>query len=137
MQAANPEENIQIRPNDVISVPRADLVYVLGEVKKPGGFIVTDRDNLSVLQALALAEGLGKTSSAANSKILRAVPGSSRTEIPINVKKILNGKESDVALKPDDILFIPNSSAKTFVTKAIEGAIAAGTGVMIYGRNGW
>jgi len=58
MTASKPADNIQILPFDVISVPRAELIYVIGEVKKPGGFALNDKQNISVLQALAFAEGM-------------------------------------------------------------------------------
>src|SRR3989442_5133654 len=73
--ARNPEQNIPIRPNDVISVTRNEIVYVLGAVKKAGGFPMAERDTLSVLQALSLAEGLDRTASPKNAKILRVTAG--------------------------------------------------------------
>ena len=54
----DPEENIQIYPHDVVSVPKAEMVYVIGEVKRAGGFVLGEHQSISVLQALALAEGL-------------------------------------------------------------------------------
>lgn len=90
---------------------------------------------MSLLEALALAEGLDRTAGPKNSKILRMTAGSSsRIEIPIDVKKILNGQESDVPLYPEDILFIPNNAAKTASARAIEALIQVGTGVAIYSR---
>jgi len=67
MTNAHPEENILIQANDVISVPRADIVYVVGEVKKAGGFPLNERENLTVLQAVSLAEGLQPTAAPAAS----------------------------------------------------------------------
>ncbi len=82
MEARNPQENIQIRPNDVISVPKAELVYVVGAVKRAGGFTLSEREQISVLQALSLAEGLEGVASPANAKILRPSDGEkTRTEI--------------------------------------------------------
>ena len=47
-----------MQPNDVVSVPKADLVYVIGEVRKAGGFMLRTREQMTVLQALSLAEGM-------------------------------------------------------------------------------
>ncbi len=124
----NPEQNIRVKPHDVISVPRAEMVYVVGEVKKAGGFPLTERENLSVLQAIALAEGVSPTAAPGRAKILRAsAGGSTRTEIAVDVKKILGGRSNDVALQADDILFIPNHLAKKAAGRALEAALQAAT----------
>jgi polysaccharide biosynthesis/export protein len=133
MEARNPGENILVKPNDVISIPRAELVYVIGSVKRAGGFILSERASVSVLEALSLAEGLDRTASPANAKILRYTAASStRAEIPVDVKKILGGKSGDIPLLPNDILFIPNSTAKSATIRALEAAVQIGTGLAIY-----
>jgi polysaccharide export outer membrane protein len=135
MEARNPQENVLIQPFDVISVPRAELVYVIGQVKKAGGFVLRERETMSVLQALSLAEGLDRVSAPQAAKILRQTPdGGQRTEIAVNVKKILEGKAGDVALQPQDILFIPASAAKAASLRAAEAAIQITTGMIIWRR---
>lgn len=135
MNALNPEENIIIRSNDVISVPRAEMVYVTGEVTKPGGYVLGDRETLSVLQALSLAGGLVRSAAAQNTRILRpATPGATRNEIIVDVKKILAGKSNDVPLQADDILFIPTSTPKRAAIRAMESALQIGTGLAVYRR---
>src|SRR5229473_3033614 len=112
MEAKNPEENIQIFPHDVISVPKAEMVYVIGEVKRSGGFVLGEHQSMSVLQALSLAEGLSATADARHAKILRPsgnAGSSQREEIAVDVKGILTGRTGDVSLRGDDILFIPGS----------------------------
>jgi polysaccharide biosynthesis/export protein len=133
MEARNPEENILIQPHDILSVPRAELVYVVGQVQKPGGFVLNDRENISILQALAMADGLTNTSSAKNARIIRSTAGENRVEIPVDVKSILDGKTSDVALKSDDILFIPNNVAKGVIMNTMQTAISIATSALIYG----
>lgn len=134
MSGKVPQDNIIVEPNDVVSVPRADLVYVVGDVKKAGGFALTTHPTVTLLQALALAEGLGPDDKASQSKILRAVPGGDGTprEIPVDVKKVLAGKAPDMPLYPNDILFIPSSGAKIASRRAIEAAIGVGSGMLIY-----
>jgi len=131
MSASNPGENILIKPNDVISVPKADTIYVIGAVKKPGAYVLGEHRTLSTLQILALAEGVEKTAAAKDAKIMRVVPGSNdRAEIPVDLKTILSGKLPDVALTADDILFIPESRAKAAGYRTLEALVQAGTMVL-------
>jgi polysaccharide export outer membrane protein len=135
MDAVNPAENIEIRPDDVISVPKADLIYAIGAVRKAGGFVLGEHESISALQALALAEGLDRAAAAQNARILRATSGSAnRAEIPVDIKKILAGVSADVALKADDILFIPTSASRNVALRTFEAAVQIGTGVAIYRR---
>ena len=128
MEAKHPEENIQIFPHDVISVPKGEMVYAIGDVKRSGGFVLGENESISVLQVLSLAEGLGPSSQPQNSRILRVNPdGGQRTEIPVNVKAILSGKTKDVPLQRDDILFVPDSTGKKALSRAVEAAIQAAT----------
>jgi len=133
MDNTHPEQNITVRADDVISVPRADLVYVVGEVKRAGGFPLSERQHISVLQALALAEGALPTAAVANARILRGNgDGADRQEIPVNLNRILTGKTPDVPLQADDILFVPNSMPKKAAIRGIEAAIQLGTGIVIW-----
>jgi len=124
----DPEENIQIYPHDVVSVPKAEMVYVIGEVKRAGGFVLGEHQSISVLQALALAEGLNTTADARHAQILRLEPNATeREEMAVDLKGVLRGKKSDVALRGDDILFIPTSTGRKATLRAIEAAVQAGT----------
>jgi polysaccharide biosynthesis/export protein len=136
MAAENPKANISIHPNDVITVPKADLVYVIGSVRRSGGFVLGERETISVLQALSLAEGLDRTSAPRNAKILRLSGNDNRdrSEIAVDVKKILEGKTGDVWMQANDVLFIPGSAAKSATLRGIEAAIQVGTGVAIWRR---
>jgi polysaccharide export outer membrane protein len=135
MEAKSPEENILVRPHDVITVPRAEMVYVIGQVQRSGGFILNERENLSVLKALSLAGGLDRSASPKNARILRASSGaSSRLEIPVDLKSVLAGQTSDVPLQPEDILFIPSSLPQKAIVRAVETAVQIGTGLVIWRR---
>jgi polysaccharide biosynthesis/export protein len=131
MEARNSSENILIEPRDVISVPLAQLVYVVGNVKRAGGFPLGGRPALSVLQALALAEGLDPRAAPERARILRRGP-TTEQQIPVNMKKILAGKAEDVVLRPNDVLFVPNNAMKTISGRTIEAAIQIGTGLAIF-----
>ena len=135
MEGRNPQENIQIKPNDVISIPRAELIYVIGAVGRPGGFVLSEREHISVLQALSMAQGLDRLASGGNARILHASGDAlTRTEIPVDVKKILTGRTNDVQMAVNDILFIPTSATKSATVRGIEAAIQLGTGLAIWRR---
>jgi polysaccharide export outer membrane protein len=135
MEAKNPEDNIQILPHDVISVPKAEMVYVIGEVKRSGGFVLGEHESISVLQALSLAEGLNGTADTRHAKIMRLNRNADqRVEMAVDVKGILAGKGRDVPLQGDDILFIPGSTGKKATVRAVEAAIQTGTGLVIWRR---
>jgi polysaccharide export outer membrane protein len=127
-------DNILVCPNDILNVPRAKLIYVLGEVHKPGGFPLRENESASVLQALALAEGPLATAGTGNARILRGGPAGPRQEIPVNLRRVLNREQADLLLKPDDILYVPNSKAKSAALRGIETALQIGAGVVIWGR---
>jgi polysaccharide export outer membrane protein len=116
-------------------VPRAETVYVMGNVQKAGGYVLTDSSSISVLQAVSMAGGFDKLARPQNSMILRRTPeGLSRAEIPVDLQKILDGKKEDVRLQPDDILFVPNNTPKAAGLRALEAAVQMGTGVVIWRR---
>jgi polysaccharide biosynthesis/export protein len=133
MEGKNPEENVQILPHDVISVPKAEMVYVIGEVKRSGGFVLGEHQSISVLQALSLAEGLNGTADTRHARILRLKrDADQREEMAVDVKDVLTGKKPDIPLQGDDILFIPGSTGKKAALRALEAAIQTGTGLAIW-----
>jgi polysaccharide export outer membrane protein len=135
VDASDPSENIVIMPDDVISVPKGQVVYAVGSVVRPGGFLLGEHDTMSSLQVLSLAEGFSSLAAPGNARILRSVPGSAnRAEIPIDLKKLMAGKEPDVPLRPDDILFVPSSAAKTISKRTLDAAIQITTGLVVYGH---
>ncbi len=133
MEAEDPSQNIAILPDDVLTVPVAEMIYIIGDVKKSGGFVLGERREISVLQALALSEGLGPTARSEEARILRVNAGSdSRAELPVNLRKILAGQASDVPMQSNDILFVPVNGAKRLGMRALEAMLQIGTGVAIY-----
>jgi polysaccharide biosynthesis/export protein len=130
--AEKPQDNIAIKPNDMISVPKAHLVYVLGEVERSGGFVLSERGGMSVLQALAMAGGMKGTASAKNARILRTDESGPKEGRPVDLRPLLAGKESDFDLQPEDILYIPDSRPKKAAVRAAEAALQTITGVAIW-----
>jgi polysaccharide export outer membrane protein len=124
--------NIEIKPLDIISVSKADVVYVEGAVKRPGGFVLEDRPAMSVLQAIAMAEGLTGTAAKGSARILRTNQDGSKTEVPINLVKILRGKARDTTLVANDVLFVPDSKKKIAGLRATDATISTITGWLIW-----
>ena len=132
MSGKDPQGNITIKPHDVITVPRARMIYVLGNVTRPGGYVLTDNEEMSITQAIALAGGWNGTAALSGARILRADGGAEREQIPADIKKILQNKAPDLEMRPDDILYLPNSFAKAMSARGLEAAIGVGTGLLIW-----
>jgi polysaccharide export outer membrane protein len=123
------ENNIEIQPGDTITVPRAPIIYVVGDVGHPAGLLV-DNGNLTVLQALALAGGPNHTAKMGGVCIIRKGPaGMTETKVPL--KRMLEAKAPDVDLQADDILFVPLSGARVAAGRGFEAAISAATGLAL------
>jgi polysaccharide export outer membrane protein len=134
LTARDPEENILICPNDVITVPRAESVYVVGDVARQGALPLNDSETLSVLEAVAMAGGLNRTAAPDKAKILRPILGGpQRAELSVRVKQILAGKATDVPLLPNDILWIPDSTGKRIGLRAAEAAVQTGSIMATWG----
>jgi len=137
LNAANAAENIVIQPHDVVSVAPAEVVYVVGNVKRSGGIALGGKPDLTVLQAISLAEGLDPRASATGARILRRESNTSTTardNIPVNIAAILKGKAPDILMRPNDILYVPSSTQKIVTQRAIEVAISVSTGMLIFAR---
>ena len=135
LDSGDARSNVVVYPGDVVKVTRAGVVYVVGEVKKPGGFMLKTNENITALQALAMAEGLTRTSAKSRARIIRTDESSgARTEIPINLDKILAGRIADPLLRPKDIIFVPNSAGKSAFYGSTQGIVSIVGGAAIYRR---
>ncbi len=133
LEAGDMANNVVILPGDVVTVPHAGIVYVLGAVSKPGGYTVTnDRAQLSTLKVLSLAGGLDKTAKSDHAVIVRKDATGQQQQVDVDLKKIMKLESEDVQLRPSDILYIPRSTAKQAAIRAAEIVTAVGTGVLIY-----
>jgi polysaccharide export outer membrane protein len=132
MSGKDPMSNIQIKPHDVITVPRARMIYVLGNVGRPGGYVLTENETMSITQAIALAGGWAPSSKLSATKILRTNGGAEREEIPANISKIMANKSPDLEMRPDDILYVPASFGKQLGKTGLETAIGAGAALAIW-----
>ena len=124
--------NVSVHPGDTVEVSKAGMVYVIGAVKEPTG-IILDNPHLTVLQAIAIAHGTNPTASLKSTKLIRKA-STSPEELPIPLDTILSAKSPDLELQPDDIVFVPNSAAKTIASRSLEAIVQTATGIAIYGR---
>jgi polysaccharide export outer membrane protein len=127
--AEDTQNNVDVYPGDTIIVSRAGIVYVVGDVSRPSGFLIED-STLSVLKALALAGGSTRTSALGKTRILRQTPTGVQ-EIPVDLKKVLYAKAPDVPMVKGDILFIPGSSAKAAAYRTADAAMSLSTALAV------
>ena len=133
LERGDTQNNIPLQAGDVITVPHAGIVYALGAVARPGGFVATnDRAQLSTLKVLALAGGTTAVAKKDRAVIIRKDSTGKQQEIPVDLAKIVNRESEDVQLKPSDILYVPPSTGKAVLIRAAEIAASVGTAVIIY-----
>lgn len=135
MEAKDPAANVPIFAGDAVTVPRGGIIYVVGAVNKPGGFVLKDRrEQITVLQALALAEYVTQFAKPGDALIVRRAPGTDTEEtIPVDVAKILSRKAPDQPLQENDVLFIPDSQFKRGMRRVAESILQITTGLAIWG----
>jgi polysaccharide export outer membrane protein len=135
LNTENTAFNILVYGGDVVNVPAAGMVYILGRgISQPGGYVLQSRgEQITVLKAVALAHGLGSFSKPDDSVIYRLNPKTGlREAIPVHIKQIEKDKIEDVAMKSNDILYVPDNLALRIGARAAEAAISIGTGLLVY-----
>jgi polysaccharide export outer membrane protein len=133
MSGERPTGNIFLEPHDVVTVSRAEMIYVLGEVGRSGGFVINGKAEMSVLKALSMAGGLSRTAAPGHARILRrASVTTARQDIPVNLSKVMKNSAADVELHPEDILYVPGDLTKKIASRTIEAAIGVGSSLAIW-----
>jgi polysaccharide export outer membrane protein len=126
--------NVEVRNGDVLNVSAAQVVYVVGAVVKPGGFVMPDPGSgISVVQALSMAEGFTPTASHNALIVRQSTSDNLRKEIPVDLGQMQRGKLTDVLLAPNDILYVPQSGGKITLQLMTQVAMSAVNGVAYYG----
>lgn len=124
--------NIDIKPFDTVTVSKAGVVYVVGNVTKSGGFTLENRDNLTALEALSLAEGFKPGSNTKHDEIIHTLPDGTRQIVTVNLGKIMKGKAKDPVLTANDILVVPASTVKALSGSGIATALSTVSGLIIW-----
>jgi polysaccharide export outer membrane protein len=126
----NADANIFVRKGDIVTVSRAGVIYVVGNVVQPSGFMMEGKSEFTALKALAMAHGPAKAAALNGARILRRTPDGVR-EIPAPLKKIMAAKAPDITMQAEDILYIPNSAGKSAAYRGVDYALSLATGVAI------
>jgi polysaccharide export outer membrane protein len=133
MESGDATNNIILQAGDIVTVPHSGIVYVLGAVARPGGFVLAnDRGQLTTLKILALAGGLIPTAKRDHAVIVRKDSQGQQHEVAVDLKKVMERQAEDVQLQPSDILIVPNSAGRQAMLRALEFGIALGSGVALY-----
>lgn len=120
--------NVELRPGDTVVVPRAGIVYVLGEVTRPGGYVLNATGGVTALQVVAAAGGPTHLAAYGKTTLLHRTATGFQQE-KFDLKKLLRGKRPDIALNNDDILFVPTSGLKAAVNASTLVAAAGTTAI--------
>jgi polysaccharide biosynthesis/export protein len=113
------DANVAVFPGDTVIVPKADVVYILGDVNRPGGIaMVTNDSTLSVLQAISLAGGTPPTAVPSHARLIRKQPDGTHAELPLQLSAMQKGKQPDIPLQADDIIYVPFSYARNMAIGA-------------------
>lgn len=126
------QSNVEIVPGDTVVVSKAGVVYVLGEVNQSAAYLMDTGDSITVLQALAKAHGPTNNAALGKAKLLRKTPAGLE-EVPVNLKEVLRAKSQDVAMRSEDILFIPGSKGKYAAQSTLNTILTIATGVAVRG----
>lgn len=128
---ATPETNVSLKPGDSVIVARAGVVYVIGEVNRPGEFVISAGSNMTALQVLAMAAGPSRFASLSKVKLMhKTADGFSTSEV--DLKKIMDSKSKDVALNSDDIMLIPASKGKIAAERGTSSVLGMLSNLALY-----
>jgi polysaccharide export outer membrane protein len=125
------ENNVAVEPGDTVVVSKAGVVYVVGDVHQPGGFVMENGNDITVLKAIALAQGTNPNAALNAAKLVRKTPEGPK-DVPLPLKKILAAKAPDLQLQPDDVVFVPGSAGKSAAKRGGEAILQMATGVAIW-----
>jgi polysaccharide export outer membrane protein len=134
-EALGEQKNPVILPGDTIMVSRAGIVYILGAVTRPGGYLVDNNEHVSLMDALTLAGGWTQTAGLSGARLIRKVPEGHK-ELSLDLKHVLKGKQADIEIENGDILYVPVSFGKTLGYRGMEAVIAAAQTAVVYSGSG-
>jgi polysaccharide biosynthesis/export protein len=133
LESGDARNNILLQAGDIVTVPHAGIVYALGAVTRPGGFVLNgDRSQLTTLKVLSLAGGVSRTASLDRAVLIRKDARGKQTEVMVNLKKVIRQETEDVPMRPSDVLYIPESGTKQVLLKALEIGVGIGTATAIF-----
>lgn len=105
-------------------VPKVGNVFVIGQVKTPSAIPLSSNTPITVMRAIAMSGGVNFGAALSRVVVIRKTPNDQHVEIQMDLKKIMQGKQRDIALASDDVLLIPGNGFK-------QGFAAGGAGMAI------
>lgn len=125
-ESINSPDDLILQAYDVVSVDRAERVYVSGNVTRPGALEMGERDYISVTQAISEAGGFAQFAQVGKVRVLRPVMGTTRrAQLEVDLQRILAGKDNDFPLMPNDVLYVPRADSRAFLVPALQGMAAS------------
>jgi len=125
------KNNVTVEPGDTIVVSKAGVVYVVGDVHQPGGFVMENGNDITVLKAIALAQGTNPNATLDGARVIRKTAEGPQ-DVPLSLKKIMAAQAPDIQLQADDVVFVPGSAAKSATKRGMEAILQMATGVAIW-----
>jgi protein involved in polysaccharide export with SLBB domain len=133
LETGDMRNNIPLQAGDVVTVPHAGIVYVLGAVNRPGGFVMAnDRSEMTTMKVLSLAGGLTRIAKLDHAVIIRKDDQGKQTETEVDLKKVITQQSEDIKMRASDVLYIPDNHVKEALFQALQIGLAVGTAVAIY-----
>jgi protein involved in polysaccharide export with SLBB domain len=133
LETGDTRNNIVLQAGDVVTVPHAGIIYVLGAVARPGGFVLSnDRGQLTTMKVLSLAGGTTNIAKLDHAVIIRKDNQGKQSETEVDLKRILHRESEDLQMRPSDVLYIPDNRTKQILLRTAELAVALGSAVAIY-----
>jgi polysaccharide export outer membrane protein len=129
--AKSMKDNVAVEPGDTIVVSKAGVVYVVGDVHQPGGFALENGNEITVLKAIALAQGTNPNAALNKARLIRKTSQGPQ-EVPLSLKQIMAAKAPDPQLQADDVVFVPGSAGKSAAKKGAEAILQMATGIAIW-----
>jgi polysaccharide export outer membrane protein len=127
------EQQVMVNPGDTVVVSRAGIVYILGDVNRPGGYVMSNNESqLTLLQGLALAGSATRGAKQGHAHLIRQTAGGGYTDKEFSIGDVQKGKQPDMALLPGDVLYLPFSYARNFATTGASSVAASTAGAAIY-----
>ena len=126
-------DQMMVYPGDTVIVSKAGIVYVLGDVNRPGGFVMSNNESrMTVLQALAVAGGMTKSAKLSHARLIRTEPDGTRSDRQLSLGDLQRGKVPDIAMLPGDVLYVPFSFARNMATMGAAGIVSSAASAAVY-----
>jgi polysaccharide export outer membrane protein len=126
-------EQVMVNPGDTVVVSKAGIVYILGDVNRPGGYVMTNNESkMTALQALAIAGGLTKSAKQGHARLMRTEFNGTRSDRELSVGDLQSGKVPDIDMLPGDVLYVPFSFARNTAVMGAASIAAAASSAAVY-----